>query len=116
MTLVWVFLGGGLGALSRFGVTKWLGSNPESFPYATIVSNLAATLILGLVVYYGPQKWTTEGIKLFLLTGFCGGFSTFSTFSFETFQLLQTNWLLAVLNILISVLGALGILWLVYQR
>lgn len=116
MTLIWVFVGGGLGALTRFGVSKWFVSNQDSFPYATLLSNLMATLILGLVVYYGPQKWSNEGMKLFLLTGFCGGFSTFSTFSFETFQLLQTSWLLALLNILISVLGGLGILWLVYQR
>lgn len=116
MTVLWVFLGGGLGAVSRFGISKWLGEQSEVFPYATFVSNLIATLILGLVVYYAPHKVSNEGVKLFLLTGFCGGFSTFSTFSYETFQLLQTNWLLGILNILLSVVGGLGVLWLVYQR
>jgi fluoride exporter len=104
-----VFLGGGFGSLMRFGIGKIPFTS--QFPLNTLISNIIACSLLGIVVYsVKPQ----ENWQLFLTIGICGGLSTFSTFSKETFDLFQSgNYMIALANILISVVACLGIFWLV---
>ncbi|TXC78447.1 fluoride efflux transporter CrcB [Luteibaculum oceani] len=106
-----VFLGGGLGAFFRFGIGRMIGST--QFPWATLISNLIACLVLGVLIYLGQGN---KNNQLLLVTGFCGGLSTFSTFSFETFEMLRIgNYTWAILNIVISVLCCMLILFFVFQ-
>lgn len=100
-----VFLGGGLGSLCRYAISKisipyWTG-----FPTQTLAANILASALLGfLTAYFLLKTDTSQSYKLFAATGFCGGFSTFSTFSLETFQLLQNGrYGLAILYVLLSV-------------
>ncbi len=90
-SLLMVFIGGGLGSVVRFSLGKWIGSlHTHHFPYGTLVANVLACFILGLVIGLADHRQLfSPNARLFWTVGFCGGFSTFSTFSHETFYLMQ---------------------------
>jgi len=89
MQFIYVFLGGGFGAMSRFGISKIIDN--QNFPYATLLANVISCIILGYLLGLTMQKTIDTKMQLLLMTGFCGGFSTFSTFSAETFKLFENN-------------------------
>jgi fluoride exporter len=90
--VVAVAVGGAMGTLLRylagFYFGQWFGT---SFPWATLFVNVAGGLIIGVVATLTLEKPGVMGpvARLFLTTGFCGGFTTFSTFSFETLSFFQ---------------------------
>jgi len=114
-----VFLGGGLGSLIRFVIGKVVAQFSNfSFPVGTLIANLIACFLLGLLVYLSKDRiWVSTSLMLFIVTGFCGGLSTFSTFSFETLELFrQGMYSYALFNILLSLsLGILSIYWLIVK-
>ncbi len=106
MNYVLVFVGGGLGSLTRYAVNLLWPGSLTTFPFATLVSNSASCFILGLLLsYMFAKEQSNSSLILFLATGFCGGFSTFSTFTYETFQLLNSgNYKIAFANVLLSLI------------
>ncbi|MFK8045987.1 MAG: fluoride efflux transporter CrcB [Crocinitomicaceae bacterium] len=110
-----VFLGGGFGSLARLALShfqsQWI---PDKFPIGTLLANLFACFILGLVLFLSKDRMAGNlWIKYFLAVGFCGGFSTFSTFGLETVQLIKSGFIVfATANILISLSLGFMILWL----
>jgi fluoride exporter len=88
-----VFLGGGLGSVVRFYLGKGVNAlHNHPFPFGTFAVNIAACLVLGLVIGLADHRQLiSPQAKLFWAVGFCGGFSTFSTFSNETLILLQAG-------------------------
>jgi len=103
MTWFWVFLGGGIGSLLRFGIGKISILKFGNFPLTTLFANVLASVCLGFIfwmsVKYGKYEWYWP----FFAIGICGGFSTFSTFSMENVQLLQSgNYMFAIINVLAS--------------
>lgn len=89
MNFIYVFLGGGLGAMARYSISRLLPTAEGSFPYATFIANVISCIILGLLIGILIHKELSTKTQLILMTGFCGGFSTFSTFSAETYQLIE---------------------------
>ena len=105
--LLLVFIGGGLGAVSRFLVTTALAGKLGNFPLGTLTANFFGSLLMGLVV--GILAGRFESIRLFVAVGFLGGFTTFSSFSAETLALIQGGQILAaVANIIASVAAGLA--------
>lgn len=92
-TFLIVFAGGGLGSALRFYISRWVNGNyAQLFPAATLVANVSACFILGLVIGLADHKQLlSASSRLFWAVGFCGGFSTFSTFSQETLTLFQAG-------------------------
>jgi CrcB protein len=109
-----VFLGGGMGSLARYSVALMMKRlSLDAFPVATLVSNTLSCLVVALaMVYLTDQMALQPAIRLLIITGFCGGFSTFSAFSFETIQLMRDKHvLLAGANILLNILVCFGIIF-----
>jgi len=112
MQFIYVFIGGGLGAMCRFGIGQWITNSENGFPLPTLIANLASSFILGLLIGYSINQNLHTNYKLLLMTGFCGGFSTFSTFSAETYQLLVNGDTgLSFLYVTSSVLVCVSAVW-----
>ena len=91
LNLFWIFMGGGLGASARWGVSGLFKHSSLNFPWATFLCNGIGSLGLGLVMAWTLSKTPSSSSYLlpFLTIGFLGGFTTFSTLIFE----LQRLWL-----------------------
>ena len=101
-----IFLGGGIGAVTRFVISLTVVNHFKSIlPIATLIANLIACTIMGIALYWAEAKMETyPWLRGLILIGFCGGLSTFSTFSYETVLLLKANeYWFALGNVIISV-------------
>jgi len=113
MNFIAVFLGGGIGSLIRYGIGIGMKNTGVHFPLGTLISNIIACLVLGLIVGVYQSKFAMhQQWWLFLSVGVCGGLSTFSTFGLENAVLIRNGyWLYLILNITISLLAGIGLIW-----
>jgi fluoride exporter len=85
-----VFVGGGLGALGRYGFGLFASGFGAAFPFGTLGVNVIGSLLIGLLSQVLPTA--DEGgalVRLFLITGVLGGFTTFSAFSLDVIDLVE---------------------------
>ncbi len=116
LKLLWIALGGSLGALSRYGFSVLANRLlPPTFPWGTLAANLLGCFLIGALWVLAAEYALSEEIRMLVFTGGIGSLTTFSTYSLESLMLLREGRVWAGLgNVLISnVLGlalvALGI-------
>ena len=111
MKVFYVGLGGFLGSAMRYLVSVYSARLfGTQFPYGTLIVNVGGGFLIGLITGISlPTDLISPDLKLFLVTGIIGGFTTFSTFSNETAGLLAAgSYSLGVLNICLNLFLGLG--------
>lgn len=113
----WIFVGGGLGSLARWGASGFIARHwGENFPVGTLVVNITGSLLIGfLATLTGPDgRWLAPpSLRIFLMLGVLGGYTTFSSFSLQTLTLAQDGqWFRAALNAILSLVLCLAAVWL----
>ena len=106
--IIWVALGGALGAVGRYLVGLSL-KTASGFPWATMSVNILGSLLMGLVIgWLSRQNGGSDALRLFVAVGILGGFTTFSAFSMDLFTLLERRDIAATMLYLSgSLLGGL---------
>ncbi|MGQ0792955.1 MAG: fluoride efflux transporter CrcB [Deltaproteobacteria bacterium] len=90
MSYVFIMLGGAAGTLARYFVSGFVGKSLEgAFPWGTLAVNLAGCLLIGILWELFESKAIAPGARVFIFTGFLGGFTTFSTFGLEAASLMR---------------------------
>ncbi len=112
--LLSVGCGGFVGAVARWGLASWVQRlHGGPFPLGTYAANVLGCLLIGVVfaLVDARPEWSPH-LRLFLMVGLLGAFTTFSTFGHETLDLLRDGaWALALLNVVGSVvLGLLAVI------
>jgi CrcB protein len=105
--IILVLLGGGIGSVIRYLISYFFNKYQTTFfPWPTFIANSLGCFLIGLFFAYTlKNNVRSETLKLLLITGFCGGFTTFSTFSLENLQLIQNqNYTLAITYTISSLL------------
>lgn len=117
--MVWLFIavGAALGGMLRYGCSLAAArAGAASFPWATLFVNVAGSSFIGFFSTLSGadgRLLISANTRLFVMTGFCGGFTTFSTFSLETLRLIQDReWGSAAVNIGASLVLCLLGVWL----
>ena len=104
-----VGFGGFLGSILRYLISKL---NTEisihSFPAGTFLVNIIGSLLIGFLVGVLATHAPSSLLRLLLITGFCGGFTTFSAFTNENFNLIANGqFLTSALYIILSIVGGI---------
>jgi len=109
--LILVAVGGGFGAVCRYWLStalmRWAASG---FPFGTLAVNLLGCVLIGLWAGLAARHaWLNGDLRLLLVSGVLGGFTTFSAFGLESLHLLRRGeWLLTGLYVGTSVLLGIG--------
>ena len=113
-TVLAVALAGAIGALARWGIGAWFGQRFPSFPWGTMVINVSGSFILGVMfAVLVERNIGSTMMRVALMTGLMGAYTTFSTFSLETFRLFEDGATgSAIANIGFSVVLGLAGVWL----
>ena len=111
--LLYVGIGGFLGAISRYEITLICNKYINSIiPIGTLLVNILGGLLIGFIMQLSTDtNYIPPDLKVLLTTGFMGGLTTFSTFSYESLALFnQEKYSSAIINILSnSILSILAV-------
>lgn len=108
-----VAVGGASGAVTRYGLNLLFAKLFAPFPFATFFINVTGSFLIGLLLTLFSEEYeVSENIRLALIVGFLGAYTTFSTFEFETFTLINNrNITTAVAYVSLSfALGLIGVI------
>jgi fluoride exporter len=106
-TCLVVMVGGAIGTLARYAISFLAVPISSELPWGTIIINIVGSFIIGffgtLTLAHGRYP-ASEELRMFVMVGLCGGFTTFSAFSLQTLDLLRAGAITrAAMNIALSV-------------
>lgn len=118
LSLLAIAIGGGLGSVARFVVSREMGNWFGNYlPYGTLTVNVLGSLVLGwLATVLLDRPEISSAVRLGVAVGFLGAFTTFSAFSYESVQLLLNGavWR-AFLNVSVNAIACIGMCYLGMQ-
>ena len=84
---LWIALGSAIGGVARYALTRFLLPTSAYFPSSTVLINVLGSFVIGFfgtLTVSGGRYAVPENVRLFVMVGICGGFTTFSSFSLQT--------------------------------
>lgn len=111
MDILLVLVGGGLGSACRYLVSEAAGKAfGNAFAWGTMIVNLLGCLLIGFLVGLADRALVSRAVRLMIVTGFLGGFTTFSTFSLDSVRtLLAGEYAKGLANIGANVAGGMAL-------
>ena len=110
--LIYIFLGGGSGAVVRYLVSFIFKQYYPTFPVGTLFVNILGSFLIGLFMVFLENKIY---LKSFFVIGFLGGLTTFSTFSYESIFLIKSErWMSFVMYVFSNLLLGFGLAFVGY--
>jgi CrcB protein len=106
ITCIYIMVGGALGTLARYLVSTWALPISGQLPWGTILINISGSFLIG---FFGTMTLAqgrypvAENLRLLVMVGFCGGYTTFSSFSLQTLDLIRSG---AVLRAGVNIFGS----------
>ena len=92
MQVIYIGIGGFLGAVTRFFLAKSINNLVNGFPLGTLVVNVSGSLLLGFIIYsVASGKNVSPELRDFITIGFIGAYTTMSTFAYESFRLVELS-------------------------
>ncbi|GAU85899.1 fluoride efflux transporter CrcB [Bosea sp. BIWAKO-01] len=111
-TCVIIMIGGAIGTLARYLISVWALPISRDLPWGTILINVTGSFVIGLfgtLTLASGRFPVSDNVRLFVMVGLCGGYTTFSSFSLQTLDLMRSGAMLrATANIALSVLLCVG--------
>jgi len=104
--ILYIGVGGFIGAVSRYLLSRYINNLLPSFPFGTLTVNIIGSFVLGFIIYsISAGKNISPEMRDFITIGMVGGFTTMSAFAYESFRLMELNQLmLFALNIALNVI------------
>jgi CrcB protein len=110
-----VLAGAGLGGLARYAASTWITEKYAGrFPLGTFLINITGSFLIGILMTLFTERWqSSHNLRLFLVVGVLGGYTTFSSFEYETYRSVTdgARWMGMFYVVASVVVGYLGV-WL----
>lgn len=111
--ILYIGLGGFIGAVSRYLLSRYISNLLPSFPFGTLTVNVLGSFILGFIMYsITAGRNISPELREFITIGIIGGFTTMSAFAYESFRLAELNqFMLFALNIALNIILGIGAIY-----